>query len=346
MSFDSKEGAFIFIVGSHRSGTNLMFKVLEKHSDIFRTEMETQYFCYLWRVREYFPDISGKKDLRSLIYFTVNILQEGFLKAERKNSLILTEKDVLSIIEDISATCTYEEIFFTIISHLVRKNDKERWIEKTPEHIFFIDQIVKEAPNALFLWLVRDPRDVISSIKILDKYKVWRVHYNPLHSILSYKLFNRTGVALKIRYPKKIIRIRYEDLVVESEKTIRKVCGFLGLRFESDMLNVSHYNPPQISKNQDGFLKGPVGRYKATLSPEEVALCQIINKREMVALNYSMTQISWLHKLNVIYLILRSLLSSTVRLLFDIKEQRINSFNSFYKRLGYLKSFIKLRISR
>lgn len=344
MNYNSKEGAFIFIVGSHRSGTNLMFKILEKHSKLFRTEMETQYFSYIWRVREYFPDISDEKDLRNLIHFIANVLQVGFLKAERKNSTILTEKDVLRIIEDIGTNSTYEGMFFTVISCLAKKNDKEIWVEKTPEHIFYVDKIVKEAPNALFVWLVRDPRDVISSIKILDKHGVWRIRYNPLYSFLSYKLFNRAGVAVKVRHSSKIIRIRYEDLVEEPERTIRKVCGFLGLKFEYTMLNVSHYNPPQISEKQGGFLKSPVGRYKVTLSPEEIALCQIVNRKEMIALNYPMIRIDWWHKVNIIYILIKSFWSSAFRLLFKFKERRSRYFNSLSKRLGYLRSFIRLII--
>ena len=147
---------------------------------------------------------------------------------------------------------TYEDVFFTVMSYFTKRNGKLRWVEKTPAHIFSVNQILSEFPDAVFVELVRDPRDVMSSIKIMEKKGMWggRIRYNPFFATLSFKLFNLAGVSAKKKYPSKIIRIRYEDLIEKPEQTIREVCRFLGQTFESAMLNISHYIPSEISREK------------------------------------------------------------------------------------------------
>lgn len=240
---------------------------------------------------------------------------------------------------------TYEDVFFTVMSYFTKRNGKLRWVEKTPAHIFSVNQILSEFPDAVFVELVRDPRDVMSSIKIMEKKGMWggRIRYNPFFATLSFKLFNLAGVSAKKKYPSKIIRIRYEDLIEKPEQTIREVCRFLGQTFESAMLNISHYIPSEISREKRSvFSKEPIGRYKSTLTPDEIALCQIFNRKEMITLNYNMIRIGWWHKLKIINLIIKSILDSIIRFLFDLKERRSLLLKTFLMRLGYLKSAKRL----
>ena len=46
-----------------------------------------------------------------------------------------------------------------------KRNLKERWVEKTPKHIDYLDKIFEIAPKAKIIAMLRDGRDVACSIK-------------------------------------------------------------------------------------------------------------------------------------------------------------------------------------
>ena len=47
---------------------------------------------------------------------------------------------------------------------IAEKKHTERWAEKTPEHLLYAPEIKKTIPDALFLHIIRDGRDVACSM--------------------------------------------------------------------------------------------------------------------------------------------------------------------------------------
>jgi hypothetical protein len=101
-------------------------------------------------------------------------------------------------------------------------------IEKTPNHIYVLDEIKKEYPNAKFIFNVRDPRDIASSL--YARFNDWDKSVNRVKKDFEYlKIFKDFGHLIK-----------YENIVNNFENTFIDVCKYLNLEFDENMLQ--HYN--------------------------------------------------------------------------------------------------------
>ena len=56
-------------------------------------------------------------------------------------------------------------LFGLVMDELTRLNGCRRWLEKTPEHVYFLQQILSVRPDARVIELVRDPRAALASRK-------------------------------------------------------------------------------------------------------------------------------------------------------------------------------------
>lgn len=101
-----------------------------------------------------------------------------------------------------------------------------RWCEKTPLHALKIPAIQKRFPGSPIVALRRDGRDVVCSQ--FARNKEW---CKPLN------LWIKVNKELDQREGDSVIIIRYEDIVEDFEKEIRRVCSFIGEDYEDDMRN-------------------------------------------------------------------------------------------------------------
>jgi len=111
------------------------------------------------------------------------------------------------------------------------KHDKPRYGEKTPgygEHIATIENLL---PEAHFIHIIRDGRDVALSLRPL-----W---FSPGRDMATLARYwrnlveqGRAGGALAKSY----LEVRYEDLILTPEATLAGICAFLKLDFRPEML--------------------------------------------------------------------------------------------------------------
>jgi hypothetical protein len=166
---------------------------------------------------------------------------------------------------------------------------KARWGDKTPTYGGELDRVASLLPEAHFIHIIRDGRDVLVSVRGL-----W---FRPGDTVEACAedwaariAHTRTLGAHVARY----LEIRYESLVSAPEPTLRAVCRFLDLPFERDLLSYhtragarlneheARYAPDgqeTISKaerrrNQRLVMEPPradrIGRWKTELTSAEV----------------------------------------------------------------------------
>jgi len=110
---------------------------------------------------------------------------------------------------------------------------KPRWGEKTPGYVTRMRTIAAELPEARFLHLIRDGRDVALSRRrrgmgegkpIADAARLWRRRIEDAR---------KQARRLRGRY----LELRYEDLVADAEGALREACALIGLEFDPVMLS-------------------------------------------------------------------------------------------------------------
>ncbi len=328
----------VFVVGYMHSGTTLLQDILGRHPDLFSGRGESKFFEFLPTIRTRHPDLSDAQQRRALVETTLRAALGGFsatgiLRPPPPELAVLDGIDpalIASVESEAAAARDHGDLFRLACEHLAHRAGKPRWLEKTPTHVFHIDEIVRSVPDALFVEITRDPRDVLASKKTrrtsvwsTDRYpaeqrplKHLEKAFDPLWDALSWKAAIAAGRAARARYPGRVHRVSYESLVVAAEPTVREICAFLGLTFEPAMMEVAAANTADWTgaRQGRGIYGSSVGRWASVLSSAEVAVCQSVLRHELEELGYEAAALSATDRARAVPLLMVSASELAIRL--------------------------------
>jgi hypothetical protein len=114
---------------------------------------------------------------------------------------------------------------------------KPRYGDKSPPYTINMGLLQDLFPEARFVHLIRDGRDLALSILALPSRN--EHNFGGLHSLQDVaqwwmmQMWRARGQVNDLRW---YLEIRYEDLVVNPEVTLRQVCQFIGLPWDSSVL--------------------------------------------------------------------------------------------------------------
>jgi hypothetical protein len=125
---------------------------------------------------------------------------------------------------------------------------KPRWGDKTPLYMQHLPLLERLFPDALWVHLVRDGRDAaLSFLELPEGFsgKTWALPRTAAQFAARW----RTEIAAARRLGRhaggRYLELRYEDLVVEPERELRRVCEHASLPWEPAILE--HVNAPDLS---------------------------------------------------------------------------------------------------
>jgi len=147
----------------------------------------------------------------------------------------------LAISEFIQTFPENEVSFYTAIQHFVTElyalssgeGNAVFFLDKTPRYYLIIDFIAQVFPDAKFIFLFRNPLDVLSSI--IDTWGGNKLHIT--HWAVDLYQGPQCLLAGYRKYNQRSILVRYEDLVSSSAENLKDVCDFLEVEFSSSMLD-------------------------------------------------------------------------------------------------------------
>ena len=206
----------IFMGGCGRSGTTLLREMLNRHPKVFCGPETSMFGLPFW------PNNIAK----------MWNIDESKIKydAGRAQNLI-----------------QYADDFY---SHHSAVMGKSRAADKTPNNIRVIGKLLTWFPKGLFIHVIRDGRDVVCSLRNHPKEKIVNGQIVANHisrpiSECATRWLNDTSSGLAYRNHPRYYELRYEDLVVEPEATLRLLCEFIGEQFFEQMLD------PQTAKGDN-----------------------------------------------------------------------------------------------
>lgn len=169
----------VFVVGSPRGGTTVTQKLISEKGRLF-TCPETAFFARL----------VGNSETR---FFSRNRFQEGFWmrqKYQLRQTLRLSAPRDWSDLEVIP--CQFDNrhipmrklarVFTDGFDRMARNYDLSGWVEKSPVHLHYLNEIQRYVPNAWIVHIIRDGRDVVASRKdAAQRYgKHWSYYYSDI----------------------------------------------------------------------------------------------------------------------------------------------------------------------
>jgi hypothetical protein len=136
----------------------------------------------------------------------------------------------------------YSQAFIAVLDAVARQQNKQAWLEKTPRHLHYIDDISAFVPESKFIHLVRNGEDVVASLyEVANQYPDrWPsiptgdvagcIDRCVARWVQSIRLSRR-----HVGVPNHMV-VRYEHLVEAPEVVIKGLCEFIGVSFEARML--------------------------------------------------------------------------------------------------------------
>lgn len=226
---DSSTFEPIFIVGCHRSGTTLLSVLCDRHSKIAVTP-ETYFFshCVPGDGRE--QDGMTREDLIDRFFsYSYTHHSAGDLDVDRTK---LTE-------EFKQYPARYKYLLQAGLTVYARKNGKDRPAEKTPAHIRHVPLILEWFPSAQIVCVVRDGRDVFRSTRRVKGNRLRKRLIDLFRIARSWNVAAVAAINMEKKYKKQVRRVRFEDLVISPEETLRQIDEFLGVPFEEGQLDTN-----------------------------------------------------------------------------------------------------------
>jgi hypothetical protein len=222
----------ILIVGSPRSGTTWLQKLLAAHplvqtgqeSDIFDEYLGPQLRA--WRRQSQPERFSTRGGIGLGCYFT---------EAEFMQNLRNYQDTLLM---PLLGGLTGQQVF----------------LEKTPGHALYLPEILELLPRVRIVHILRDGRDVAASLLAASRGwgKIWAPK-NPGHAAWVWMKHVHAVRNAQPSIPKEqFYEVRYETLFEDAAGTLRSLVNFLGLPWnENDLLDAVERNQPNPDRQQN-----------------------------------------------------------------------------------------------
>ncbi len=268
-----------FIVGSGRSGSTLLRVMLSSHPRIV-IPPETGYILPLV---ERFPleALLTESEIRSAVDIMVTHYRWPDMAMDRST----LEGRVAQL-----GSPKLRDILDVVYAYHAAREGKPRWGDKTPPYVRILPQLSTLYPEARFIHLIRDGRDVVKSFHSAGWYgprlpastKEWK---EAIRCAVSYR-----SSALAPR----ILEVRYENLVLHTASTLRAVCTFLAEEFDPAMLRhesgLEEKIPERERHAHRKLARGPepsdVQRWKSEMSLREIVVAEAHLSKELLEVGY------------------------------------------------------------
>ena len=190
-----------------------------------------------------------------------------------------------------------EEAIAAIYEAYAARAGKPRWGDKTPMYMRHLPLLERLFPEAQYVHLVRDGRDAALSFLQMPEgtfTRTWAHPTTPAQFACSWRKEVRDARALGDHVgPDRYFEVRYEELVGAPEATIRGVCAFAAIPYDTAMLDYSGTVDVSAKPHQQRLLTPPttgVRSWREDMSAEDIGAFEAVAGDLLAELGYD---VSW-----------------------------------------------------
>jgi hypothetical protein len=254
-------------MGCHRSGTNLLYDMLLSSGGfaVYRG------FLPIYKILiPRFGSMESRSNREKILETWLR--SKGFrrtgLDAEQLSARILNE-------------CRNGGDFIRVVMDSVaRSQQAQRWAVYDPDNVLRVARVKCDIPNALFVHIIRDGRDIALSLKKMGGFTPLPWDRGPTDSLVATALYwqwmVQRGRAHGRKFPADYIEIRYEDLITNPHETLAKLGGFIDHKLDYDQIQragLGRLSETNSSFREEGAKEKlkPLGRWRERLAQADVA---------------------------------------------------------------------------
>lgn len=268
-----------FIVGCGRSGTTLLRAMLDSHPAM-AIPSESHFMVPMARDRTRYEAPDG---LRVELFVATLAAHRRFQRWD------LSADDVRAALGQAPAVGLADG-FRSVLALYAGRRGKSRFGDKTPGYVLEIPLLAELFPEAVFVHLLRDGRDVALSLRDVE-FGTSR----PGRAAARWARAVRRGRAGGSRLdPSRYCEVSYEELVTAPVTVLRRICDVLALPYDDSMLEYHrraeeilagtllperhlHVNEPPTSGLRD---------WRSQMSPGDVAVFEAVAGDLLTELGY------------------------------------------------------------
>jgi hypothetical protein len=271
----------IFILGTERSGSNLVRLILNSHSRI-AVPHPPHIVKYFAPLEPLYGDLTNTIAFRRLVDDVLRLLDTHIYQWD-------VPVDAAEVAK--TADRSVFGVYAAVQDQYRAGTGKARWGCKSTFMIDHIGAILERFPDARLIFLVRDPRDVaVSSRKSVFS------TFHPYFTAQLWRDQQTVGIEWLDRLPEgRVFLLHYEELTADPEGSVRRLCDYIGEAFEPGMLRFFETDEAKKSASLSeswGNTNRPVSRasveqWRKGLSDRERLLVEHVTRAQMARLGYA-----------------------------------------------------------
>ncbi|MBI3909360.1 MAG: sulfotransferase [Armatimonadetes bacterium] len=273
----------ILIIGTQRSGSNLLRLMLHSHRAIHAPH-PPHLLKHFMPLADHYEPISRNDNFRRLVDDMIAVVElnpvswepppdrEAILRAPRARSIV--------------------GVFEGIYRTAARRAGKSRWCCKSLLNFAYADELLALMGSSLqFIYLVRDGRDVALSFQ---KAIVGEKHAYCIAR--QWHADQQACLRLQAALPaSQFHTVYYEELIVRPEAALEQLCAFLGVAMEPQMLDFHRSAEAQRTAASSSLwqnVAAPVIRnnsqkFRREMDPADIAIFERVAGPSLDALGYT-----------------------------------------------------------
>jgi hypothetical protein len=223
-----------FILGNPRSGTSLLRIILNSHPNIVAPP--ECGFSHWWLQKYQDWDINDLHTKRKTEFLN-DVLGSKKMETWRLNN------DRLSKLVEQRKPSNYSELIDCVyLCYKTNESVISAIIDKNNYYVNHLGDLPKIWPNAKYIFIIRDGRDVACSYLEVNELKSDSKYKPKLPTEIStiaeeWSANNQNILSFLRQNNKKYIMVRFEDLISDTKDKMMQICQFLNIQYHENMLN-------------------------------------------------------------------------------------------------------------
>ncbi len=248
----------LFIVGVPRSGTALLRALVNSHPEVRISPHESHFIPFF--IKKYGSTVNLSESLLQEVFLR-DFYKTPYYRAMIKSGYSFNEAEFRELL---SKSTSWEPIFRFLLVEFPYGLDKNNkiWGDKTPGYLKHVSLLMNTFPDARFVHILRDPRDISLSVS-----KTWKK--SMLRSAEQWRMMLEKLDTDKLR--NNYLLIKYSQLLQKTEVELRNICQFIGVDFYPDMIELQNaVGNLGSTEGKRYIVKNNINKYKTNLSPRKL----------------------------------------------------------------------------
>jgi len=273
----------VFVMGCHRSGTNLLYDTLLSAGGF------AVYRGYLPIYKILIPRFGSIENPRNRKKIVDTWMQsKGFARAGVEAAPLSAK---------LLAQCRNGGDFVRVVmDEIAQSQGAQRWAVYDPDSVLHVPKIKRDIPDALFVHIIRDGRDIALSLMKMGEFRPFpwsRRSRGLLETALYWDWMVHKGRQYGREIPRDYIEIHYEDLVTQPRPTLAQLGAFLDHDLDYDRIQSTGLG--RLRESNSSFLsdgkeaQNPVNRWRERLSHQQVVALEALIGPSLQEFGYPLT---------------------------------------------------------